>query len=85
MLARSDRLTNEISPSLEELSPGSASYANEGNYNQKNWQTEFYGPNWEKLNEIKNKWDPKGVFYAQLTPGADNWREDAGGKLCRKN
>lgn len=85
MIARSDRLTNEITPSLEELSPGSASYANEGNYNQKNWQTEFYGPTWKKLNEIKNKWDPKGVFYAQLTPGADDWSEDASGKLCRKN
>lgn len=83
MNSRSDRLTDEIIPALEELSPGSGTYANEANYRQENWQTEFFGSNWNKLNIIKRQWDPRGIFYAPLSAGADQWMENDQGRLCR--
>lgn len=48
-----------------------------------NWRETFWGPHYEKLSEIKSKWDPNMVFY--VTPGinADHmvFRED--GRLCK--
>ncbi|KAJ5173754.1 FAD-binding type 2 [Penicillium coprophilum] len=82
MDARSDRLTNEIVPTLEKLTPGSGTYRNEANYRQKNWQEAFFGSNWDRLNSIQRTWDPKGVFYAPLSVGADQWAEK-NGALCR--
>ncbi|KXG50411.1 FAD-binding, type 2 [Penicillium griseofulvum] len=82
MAARSDRLTNEIIPTVEELTPGSGTYRNEANYRQKDWQKAFFGDHWDRLNSIQRTWDPKGVFYAPLSVGADQWAEK-NGALCR--
>ncbi|KAL4867994.1 hypothetical protein BDV12DRAFT_197705 [Aspergillus spectabilis] len=82
MKARSDRLTHEIIPRLAELSPGSGIYANEANYRQENWSEEFFGAHWRRLARIKRRWDPRGVFYARLSPGADLWIEGDDGRLC---
>jgi hypothetical protein len=34
---------------------------------QPNWKHEFWGSNYERLSQIKTKWDPNMVFY--VTPG----------------
>lgn len=83
MNQRSDRLTKEIIPALEELTPGGATYANEADYRQADWQTAFYGPTWDRLSRIKSKWDATGVLYAPLSAGADSWQEKSDGRLCR--
>lgn len=83
MKDRSDRLTEEIIPALEELTPGGAAYANEANYRQRDWQTAFYGPTWDRLSKIKGKWDATGVFYGPLSVGAEKWQERLDGRLCR--
>lgn len=82
MDARSDRLTNEIIPTLEQLTPGSGTYRNEANYRQKGWQEAFFGDHWDRLNSIQRTWNPEGVFYAPLSVGADQWAEKDG-KLCQ--
>ena len=44
----------------------------------------FYGPNYDRLLSIKDKWDPDGVLYGATAVGGDRWREDAeDGRLCR--
>ena len=81
---RSERLTNQISPALEALTPGSATYANEANWNQTGWEDNFFGPNWARLSSVKAKWDPDFVFNPRLSVGREQWAEDEEtGRLCK--
>lgn len=83
MQAREDHLTNYISPRLESLTPNSGTYLNEANFGQENWQDIFYGANYERLLEVKNKYDPKALLYAPTAVGAEAWVPDSDGRLCR--
>jgi Berberine and berberine like len=49
---------------------------------QDSWKTAFWGPNYEKLSQIKSKYDPKGLFW--VTPGinADQFSVQEG-RVCR--
>ncbi|KAH8906671.1 FAD binding domain-containing protein [Coniochaeta sp. PMI_546] len=74
---------NELSPLLIEVAPESGSYSNEGDMFMKGWRKEMYGPNWERLLEVKEKYDPEGVFWSWHTPGADKWHVDGSGRMCK--
>lgn len=52
---------------------------------QDNWQSHFWGSSYPRLKQIREKWDPRGVFYAISTPGTEGWQEiEDGTKLCKK-
>ena len=51
--------------------PGGASYSNEGNYFEPNWQSEFWGSNYPRLLRIKNKYDPQTVFWVHHGVGSE--------------
>lgn len=76
------KMTNVIMPQLEELTPGGGVYLNEGDPQQPDWQTNFYGQNYPKLEEIKAKYDPNGLFYGRTAVGAEKWIQEADGRLC---
>lgn len=67
------------------------SYLNEANVVEPGWQHSFYGEQYERLLEIKRKWDPKGLFYATTAVGSEGWEVRDGdwgtqtqnGRLCR--
>ncbi|CAG8984001.1 hypothetical protein HYALB_00009010 [Hymenoscyphus albidus] len=82
MIAYQTTLTKVIMPQIEHATPSSGVYLNEANFEQPNWQTVFYGANYPRLKDIKNKWDPLGVFYAQTAVGSEVWAEDRNGRLC---
>ncbi|KAF9524796.1 FAD binding domain-containing protein, partial [Crepidotus variabilis] len=78
-------LTNDIDEPLRAASPHGAAYVNEGNLDEPNWQTTFWGSNYPRLKSLKKKWDPSGVFYARTTPGTEDWEViDFGRRLCKK-
>ncbi|KAF2129146.1 FAD-binding domain-containing protein [Dothidotthia symphoricarpi CBS 119687] len=89
MLARRQDLANIIHPMIEVATPGSGAYLNEADPqvyphgNNVKWQDAFYGLNYEQLREVKDRWDPKAVFYAYTAVGSEDWEEDADGRLCR--
>jgi hypothetical protein len=83
MADRVDYQTNVAEPSLVALSPDSATYLNEANFNMKNNQVEFYGPNLERLRAIKKRYDPESLFYALTAVGNEAWTQVADGRLCR--
>jgi len=85
MLAREDELTNDLMPALEAVTPGSGTYLNEANFQQPDWQQQFYGANYNRLLDIKNKHDPDSLLYAITAVGSDEWTQDADGRLCRGN
>ena len=82
-LALQARLTNEIVPSLEALTPGSGAYLNEANFEQPNFEQTFYGSNYPKLLEVKRKWDPDNLFYARTAVGSESFVVEDDGRLCR--
>jgi hypothetical protein len=76
-------MTEVIQPLVEAATPGSGSYVNEADFNQKNWQTTFWGGNYKKLLSIKKKWDPSNLFYATVGVGSEAWTVRNDGRMCR--
>ncbi|KAK0385136.1 hypothetical protein NLU13_7614 [Sarocladium strictum] len=77
-------LTHVIDEPLRQLGKNGCAYVNEADPYQDNWQQHFWGSNYERLFEIKKKWDPNGVFYAIATPGAEEWESiEYGTRLCK--
>lgn len=83
MLANQDLMTDVLVPKLAELTPNGSCYLNEGNFKQPNFQSVFYGTNYPKLVEIKDKYDPEQLFYGVTAVGSDRWVAQADGRLCR--
>ncbi|KAF2706589.1 FAD/FMN-containing isoamyl alcohol oxidase-like protein MreA, partial [Pleomassaria siparia CBS 279.74] len=76
--------TNVVGKALREAGPDGATYVNEGDLYEPNWQESYWGSNYPKLLELRQKWDPEGVFYTQTTPGTEAWSViDYGTKLCK--
>lgn len=64
---------------------GRRANARQGDLNEPNWQESYWGDKYPKLLQLRKKWDPEGVFYAQTTPGTEDWSVlDYGSKLCKK-
>ena len=57
------------------------SYLNETSYFQKNWQQSFWGGNYPRLTQIKQKYDPNGLFYVHNGVGSEGWTNDGFTKL----
>lgn len=78
-----DEITNVQVPIFKSLEPGKmGAYVNEADPNEPNFQQSFWGENYDRLYEIKQEWDPQGLFIARLGVGSEDW-DDAG--LCRIN
>ena len=83
MAAREDVLTNQIQPMLDALTPGSGTYLNEANFNQRNALQAFFGENLDRLTQVKKMYDPTDLFYATTAVGSPVWVVDGSGRLCR--
>jgi len=56
---------------------------NEADFNQPNWKETFYGANWDRLLNIKNKWDPNALLYNLKGVGSEVWNVAADGRMCK--
>ncbi|KAH8726473.1 FAD binding domain-containing protein [Phaeosphaeriaceae sp. PMI808] len=83
MEAAQKRMTEEFMPKISAITPGSGSYMNEADFRQPNWQQAFFGPNFQRLDDIKRKYDPRSVFYILKGVGSDRWNVAADGRMCR--
>ncbi|KAJ5817483.1 FAD-binding type 2 [Penicillium robsamsonii] len=50
-----------------------AHYMNEADRNDPSWATNFYGTNYLRLEAIKKKYDPTGLFYCPTGVGSPSW------------
>ncbi|MDC0535918.1 FAD-dependent oxidoreductase, partial [Francisellaceae bacterium] len=73
---------NEAMSLIQAMAPNAGAYANEADYFQSNWQQTFWGDNYPKLLEIKDKYDPNGLFYCHHCVGSEVWSGDG---MCRTN
>lgn len=59
-------------------------YLNEGDRDQPDAGHVFWGDNYERLLEIKRRYDPKGTFWCVPCVGHEEWEMDEEtGALCR--
>lgn len=59
------QIQNSISASvqpLKALTPGGGCYMNEGDWMEENWQQTFFGDNYDRLLDVKKRYDPTGLF-----------------------
>lgn len=76
---------------LREATKQSGSYINEAAVDEPAWQASFFGKgNYERLLEVKRRWDPEGVFWGPATVGSEGWKvagewgdSTQDGRLCR--
>lgn len=80
-----DQMTESILPLLYEITPGSGDYLNEADFQKPDglWQQDFFGINYQKLKNIKRKWDPQQNLYANRAVGSDDWTIAGDGRLCK--
>ncbi|KAI1506380.1 FAD binding domain-containing protein [Biscogniauxia marginata] len=83
MQEKVDLFAEDLAPRLLTVAPDSGSYSNEADIFMREWRRELYGAHWPALLCAKEKYDPEGVFYSAHTPGADKWRVDRDGRMCR--
>lgn len=83
MLANQDLMTNTIMPAIEEVTPGSGAYANEADFRQPDFQTQFYGDKYDALLSIKEKYDPDRLLWTTKAVGSEYWSVGEDGRMCR--
>lgn len=59
-----DNLTKVQIQKWRDVTPGSGAYMSESDINEPNFQQAFYGSNYNRLYQLKQRFDPKGVFFA---------------------
>ncbi|KAG0029599.1 hypothetical protein BGZ82_007835 [Podila clonocystis] len=68
-------LTKAVSR-LRAITPGSGAYVNEADPNEPDWQDSFFGANYPRLRQIKDKYDPQGMFICRKCVGSEDWDDD---------
>ncbi|KAF1992567.1 FAD-binding domain-containing protein [Aulographum hederae CBS 113979] len=68
--------------SLRRIAPDMGAYGNEASVANPDWKNAFWGSNYEKLSQIKDKYDPDMLFWASPGINADKMvaRE---GRVCK--
>lgn len=68
----------------QEWAPDTGAYINEANPFARNFQQDFYGDNYDRLVQIKEKYDPTSSLYALSGVGSHDWDYNLdSGLLCR--
>ena len=61
----------------QQIKFGYGMYPNESGPNVTNWKSNFWGSNYDRLLQIKKKWDPDEFFYCSQCVGSDNYPHTA--------
>lgn len=83
-LAVREEITEVQIPVLKGLVlPGEemGAYLNEADGDEPDFQEAFWGSNYQRLLEIKDMWDPMGMFVVRKGVGSEGWDEEG---MCRR-
>jgi Berberine and berberine like len=87
--ALKEDVTIRRTDAMRKLTPGMGAYVNEALHDDPAWKEDFWGPNYDWLRSVKEKYDPEDVFWCWRCVGSEGWAEDAGdnqvlyGPLCQ--
>ncbi|RFU78090.1 6-hydroxy-d-nicotine oxidase [Trichoderma arundinaceum] len=82
-LAADLALANKWQEDLRNITPGGGSYMNEATYNFPYWKQDYYAETYDKLAQIKAKYDPNYVLWSQPAAGSDGMVLRDDGHLCK--
>jgi FAD/FMN-containing dehydrogenase len=69
----------QIGNAMDELlkaAPDAGSYMSESDYFLPQWQKAFWGNNHVRLAQLKQKYDPEGLFFTHHGVGSEMWSDD---------
>ena len=78
-LALARRNAKNIAAAMDELRklvPNHGSYVSESNYFEADWRSAFWGANYPRLRQVKDKVDPDGLFFVHHGVGSEDWSPD---------
>jgi FAD/FMN-containing dehydrogenase len=61
---------------LRQIAPDSGCYVSESSFFNPAWQREYFGSNYPKLQAVKKKYDPEGLFFVHHGVGSEEWSAD---------
>ena len=61
---------------LRAIAPAAGAYVSESNFFDKSWQQSFWGSNYSRLQAVKAKYDPMGLFFVHHGVGSEEWSAD---------
>jgi FAD/FMN-containing dehydrogenase len=61
---------------LRAAAPGAGSYMSECDYSLGDWKRASWGRHWPRLEAIKHRYDPEGLFVVHHGVGSDRWSAD---------
>ncbi|MEO8835925.1 MAG: BBE domain-containing protein, partial [Caldimonas sp.] len=61
---------------IRKVVPTPAGYLAESNYFELDWQRAFWGDNFARLREVKDRFDPDGLFFAHHGVASERWSDD---------
>ena len=67
-----NKVSKAIDP-IRKITPGGGAYMNEADVLEPDWRQSFWGDNYERLSEIKKKYDPTNFFHCWKCIG---WNEE---------
>jgi FAD/FMN-containing dehydrogenase len=73
---RNAEAVDRANAELLKLAPDGGSYVSESNYFNPNWSRAFWGPNYPRLQTVKAKYDPDGLFFVHHGVGTEAWSAD---------
>ena len=78
-LARARREAGNIAAAMATLrglvsTPGA--YVSESNFFEADWQSAFWGTNYARLRQVKDRYDPEGLFFVHHGVGSEDWSPD---------
>jgi FAD/FMN-containing dehydrogenase len=75
--ARKDaRAIDLAAAELRKIAPNAGCYVSESNFFNRNWQRDYWGKNYPRLQAIKTKYDPDGLFFVHHGVGSEDWSAD---------
>lgn len=79
---RQARAIDAANAELLKVAPEAGSYVSESNYFNKQWAHAFWGPHYPRLQAIKRKYDPDGLFFVHHGVGSEGWSGDGFERLA---
>jgi FAD/FMN-containing dehydrogenase len=61
---------------LKAIAPNAGSYVAESNYFEPHWQSSHWGTNYARLRQVKQTYDPDGLFFVRHGVGSERWSDD---------
>jgi hypothetical protein len=61
---------------LLKLVPDAGAYVSESSYFQRDWQRAYWRENYPRLQAVKARYDPDGLFFVHHGVGSEAWSDD---------